>query len=324
MSNEVIRKLEASRKELLDVGLRNPLINHQLRAKQVKLADELSTEIYRMLVLEGKEMSFEALPEKEIDAESGQVALFDAVDQKDLLAQPIDEELAEGQLAARHLDRKLQTSLSSQKLQTRLLSIHNDARSYIEEQGVNILFLVLGFLHWYEADSSQEARRAPLLLIPVELKRASAQERFQLFYTGEDLGDNLSLIEKLKGEFNITLPRIADAEEFAIQVYFDSVSQAVASEKRWSVVSNDMTLGFFSFGKFLMYKDLDPEAWAGENKGNGYSIIESLLTEGFREQASVYGDETHIDAVLSPADIHQVKDADSTQILAILDVNAGR
>ncbi|MEI6651454.1 MAG: DUF3320 domain-containing protein [Chlorobiaceae bacterium] len=324
MSNEVIKKLEASRKELLDVGLRNPLINHQLRAKQVKLADELSTEIYRMLVLEGNEMSFDGLPEKEIDSESGQVTLFDAVDQNDLQAQPVYEELAEGQLAARHLDRKLQTSLSSQKLQTRLLSIHNDARSYIEEQGVNILFLVLGFLHWYEDDSSKEARRAPLLLIPVELKRASAQERFQLYYTGDDIGDNLSLIEKLKGEFNILLPRITDAEEFAVQAYFDSVAQAVASEKRWSVVSNDMTLGFFSFGKFLMYKDLDPAAWTGENKGNGYSIIESLLIEGFREQASAYGDETHIDAVISPADIHQVKDADSTQILAILDVNSGR
>ncbi len=324
MSNEVIKKLEASRKELLDVGLRNPLINHQLRAKQVKLADELSTEIYRMLVLEGNEMSFDGLPEKEIDSESGQVTLFDAVDQNDLQTQPVYEELAEGQLAARHLDRKLQTSLSSQKLQTRLLSIHNDARSYIEEQGVNILFLVLGFLHWYEDDSSQEARRAPLLLIPVELKRASAQERFQLYYTGDDIGDNLSLIEKLKGEFNILLPRITDAEEFAVQAYFDSVAQAVASEKRWSVVSNDMTLGFFSFGKFLMYKDLDPVAWTGENKGNGHSIIESLLIEGFREQASAYGDETHIDAVISPADIHQVKDADSTQILAILDVNSGR
>ncbi len=324
MSKEVKKKLEASRRELLDVGLRNPLINHQQRAKQVKLVDELSSEIYRMLVLEGKEMNFDALPEKEIDSESGQVKMFDAVDQKDLLAQPVDEELVDGQLAARHLDRKLQTNLSSQKLQTRLLSIHNDARSYIEEQGVNILFLVLGFLHWYEADSSQDVRRAPLLLIPVELKRASAQERFQLYYTGEDIGDNLSLIEKLKGEFNITLPRIADAEEFDIQAYFDSVSQAVASEKRWSVVSNDMTLGFFSFGKFLMYRDLDPEAWAGENKGNGFSIIESLLTEGFHEQASAYGEETHIDAVISPSDIHQVKDADSTQILAILDVNSGR
>jgi len=240
-----------------------------------------------------------------------------------LLTQP-NEDHDDYQFAARHIDRKLQTNLSSEKLQTRLLSIHNDARSYLEEQGVNILFLVLGFVHWYEVDVSNEARRAPLLLIPVELKRASAQERFQLHYSGEEIGDNLSLIEKLKGEFNIILPKIADTEEFDIQAYYNSIEQSVRSEKRWKVVPNDITLGFFSFGKFLMYKDLDPEAWPEESKGTGFSIIESLLTDGFREQESAYGDETHIDEVISPADVHQVKDADSTQILAILDVNSGR
>ncbi|NMW21396.1 MAG: DUF4011 domain-containing protein, partial [Chlorobiaceae bacterium] len=323
MSNEVKKKLEASRKELLDLGLRNPLISHSQRAKQVKVIDELSTEIYRMLVLEGKELSFDALPEKDVNSQintdSGEEILFDAVNQNDLLAQP-DDDIVNSQIAARHLDRKLQTNLSSPKLQTRLLSIHNDARSYIEEQGVNILFLVLGFLQWYEADASQEPRRAPLLLIPVELKRASAQERFQVFYTGEEIGDNLSLIEKLRSEFNIVLPRILETEELDIQAYYNFVSQAIKSEKRWNVVSNDMTLGFFSFGKFLMYKDLDPFSWPEENKGTGFSIIEALLTDGFHEQESIFDDETHIDEVLSPADVHQVKDADSTQILAILDV----
>ena len=327
MSNEVKKKLEASRKELLDLGLRNPLISHSQGAKQVKVIDELSTEIYRMLVLEGKELSFDALPEKDVNSQintdSGEEILFDAVNQNDLLAQP-DDDIVNSQIAARHLDRKLQTNLSSQKLQTRLLSIHNDARSYIEEQGVNILFLVLGFLQWYEADASQEPRRAPLLLIPVELKRASAQERFQVFYTGEEIGDNLSLIEKLRSEFNIVLPRILETEELDIQAYYNFVSQAIKGEKRWNVVSNDMTLGFFSFGKFLMYKDLDPLSWPEESKGNGFSIIESLLTDGFREQESILNDETHIDDILSPADVHQVKDADSTQILAILDVNSGR
>ena len=108
MSNEVIKKLEASRKELLDLGLRNPLISHSSRAKQVKLIDELSTEIYRMLVLEVKELSFDALPEKDvndqINTDTGEDILFDAVYQNDLLAQP-DDDLVNRQIAARHLDR---------------------------------------------------------------------------------------------------------------------------------------------------------------------------------------------------------------------------
>ncbi len=325
MGKEFLGKLEASRKELLDLGLRNPLISHSQRAKQVKVVDEITSEIYRMLVLENRAMSFEAVSvsDEDLGAHAEEVITPYTAGQKKLLTQP-NEDPDEYQFAARHIDRKLQSNLSSEKLQTRLLSIHNDARSYLEEQGVNILFLVLGFVHWYEADVSNEARRAPLLLIPVELKRASAQERFQLHYTGEEIGDNLSLIEKLRGEFNIILPKIADTEEFDIQAYYNSIEQSVRSVKRWKVVPNDITLGFFSFGKFLMYKDLDPEAWPEESKGTGFSIIESLLTDGFREQESAYGDETHIDEVISPADVHQVKDADSTQILAILDVNSGR
>ena len=65
MSTEALNRLEVGRKELLDLGLRNPLINHRQKAKQVKVVDELSTEIYRILVTENKTMSFDALPEKE-------------------------------------------------------------------------------------------------------------------------------------------------------------------------------------------------------------------------------------------------------------------
>ena len=43
MLTEAISRLEVSRKELLDLGLRNPMINHRQRAKQVKVVDELST-----------------------------------------------------------------------------------------------------------------------------------------------------------------------------------------------------------------------------------------------------------------------------------------
>lgn len=304
---------------MLDLGLRNPLISHSQRAKQVKVVDELATEIYRILVVNGSVMSFDStVDEEELESE-----VSDAVDASEPLEQPHTSD-SESMPAANHTDTILQTSFSSQKLQSRLLSIHNDARTYIEEQGVNILFLAVGFLHWYESPVAQEARRAPLLLIPVELRRKNALVRFELHYTGDDIGDNLSLIEKLKAEFSIELPSIEDREEFDIQEYFSAVVQSVKAHQHWKVEPNDMTLGFFSFGKFLMYKDLDPSRWQQNGGGAGFKVLKSLLTEGFSEKASLLVDETHIDDVLSPADVHQVKDADSTQVLAILDVNAGR
>jgi len=47
------------------------------------------------------------------------------------------------------------------QLQSRLLRTYHDARTYIEEQGVNVLFLALGMLAWYEDEQSKVPRRAP-------------------------------------------------------------------------------------------------------------------------------------------------------------------
>ena len=324
---DVLQRIDVSRKELLDLGLRNPLLNHRKRAKQIKIIDELTTEIYRLLVTESRSMTFDALPEISADgSDSPYQGEQDENDESALapfLNQP-DEVSVSDELAARHTDTRLQTNMSAKQLQSRLLSIHNDARTYLEEQGVNVLFIALGFLHWYEAPSSSEARRAPLLLVPVELKRASAQERFKVSYTGDDIGDNLSLKEKLKVEFNVDLPEIGEVDDLDVEKYLSNVANAVKGDERWLVDANEMTLGFFSFGKLLMYKDLDPEVWPESSTAPGFPVLESLLTEGLREEDSQYGDETHIDEIVSPHDVHQVLDADSTQILAILDINAGR
>ena len=154
----VATRLEAARREMLDLGLRNPLLNYRLlRSRGLEVVDELPAEIFRILVQEGRTMSF--LPASEDGA-------------GDSLGQPEDEE--PDQPAARHTDTRLQTSLSSAELQARLLSTYHLANTFIQEQGVNTLFLALGMVNWYESDSSQEARRAPLLLIPVELQPTSA------------------------------------------------------------------------------------------------------------------------------------------------------
>ena len=50
-------------------------------------------------------------------------------------------------------------------------------------------------------------------------------------------------------------------DELSPAAYFDAVAQAVADQPRWEVLSDDMVLWFFSFAKYLMYRDLDPATW---------------------------------------------------------------
>jgi len=124
---------------------RNPLLNYRaLKARGMEIVNEKPVKVFRILVREGKAMSF--LPTKE----SGENGLFD---------QP--EELPEEGRLAQYTDLHLQTPYDSVRLQSRLVTTYQAARTFIEEQGVNTLFLALGMLQWYEAESSQEKRRAP-------------------------------------------------------------------------------------------------------------------------------------------------------------------
>jgi hypothetical protein len=63
----------------------------------------------------------------------------------------------------------LQTRVAEETLQKRLLKLYRDAKTLEEEQGVNILYLALGFLRWYEDEKSEILREAPLVLVPVTL-----------------------------------------------------------------------------------------------------------------------------------------------------------
>ncbi len=297
VTNSIQTKLDTARAELLDQSLRNPLINYRLlRARGVEIVDESPPDVYRILVQEGENLQLFADDEVEKDS-------------------------------ARYTDRTLQTGYSSAELQRRLLNTYYTARTAIEEQGVNTLYLALGMLQWYESGSSDILRHAPLILIPVEINRASVRTHFRIGYTGEDIGTNLSLQEKLKSEFGAQFPDLPDADDLeksGIQSYYRTVGAAIDGLRCWSVDESAIALGFFSFAKFLMYRDLDTANWPG-NTLSEHSVLQSLLARGFQEPRSVIDPSTpNIDEHLNPTETHHVVDADSSQALAIHDVGQGR
>lgn len=308
--DSVQTKLDMARTELLDLGLRNPLINYKLlKARGIEVIDESPPDVYQILVQDGKAMSF--LPKRE--SEEDDLFLFED-----------DEE--ENDLA-RYTDSKLQTNHLSTELQRRLLNTYYTARTAIEEQGVTTLYLALGMLKWYESESSDELRRAPLILVPVEINRTSVRASFRIQYTEEDIGTNLSLEEKLKSEFGIQLPNFPEAddpEQSNIQNYYQAVSAAIAHIDRWKVDETVIALGFFSFAKFLMYRDLDAINWPGDTLSK-HPVLQSILTTGFRKPKSSIDDNVpNIDKHITPTETHHVVDADSSQALAIYDVSQGR
>src|ERR1035441_5191440 len=91
--------LEIARRDLLDLGLRNTLLNYRpLRTKGVEVIDEKPVEVFRLLVTEEKSLTF-------LSGEAG--GLFaNGTAGDDPLAQPGDDRNG----AARHKDLRLQTA----------------------------------------------------------------------------------------------------------------------------------------------------------------------------------------------------------------------
>ena len=282
---------------------------------RIDVIDEVSAEIFRILVDGQKAMTFQPIPQKA--GHDGEAPIDpDDVDWGEVFG-------ADDEHNRRHTDSKLQTKLNPEDLTKRLVRLEIDARTYIEEQGVNILYLALGFIHWFEDDHSERERRAPLFLLPVALKRGTVRENFTLEYTGEEFGYNLSFSERLKAEHGFTLPDLEVSEAEELEAY-QREAAGIERLKRWRIEPNEIALSFFSFGKFLMHRDLNADGWPEGARPEDHPVLQALLSDGFRDTAPMLAEDTHVDAVADIDDLHQVVDADSSQTMAILDIMAGR
>ena len=301
--------LSRTRDRLVDRNLRNKLISTNLsatRTKSVRIFGSQSEFVFSKLLLEKFEFSFVAAGE--VDEENQNYPLVVASEQK----------VAGNELATR---------LSKDGLKKKLRALYYEAREVEEEQGVNLLFLALGFLKWYESDSSDTERFAPLVLIPVELSRSGAQDAFKLKIRDDDLFTNISLKLWLREQNSITLPDIPEDDIWSITEYFKKVRESVQGEKRWEVIDNESVLGLFSFNKFMLWRDLDPDTWP---QGYGlleHPVIRQLLLPpkdlGDPEPPVIDPDEL-IDDHFTPQDLCYVVDADSSQTEAIQTVLAGK
>ncbi|SNC77177.1 AAA domain-containing protein [Hymenobacter gelipurpurascens] len=353
-ASSLATRLEASRQELLDLGLRNPLLNFRLsKAQGVAVVQEEAAAVYEMLVRQGKTMYFQAAPEPAkqktsaeavapaalghsasgmLEADETPATLLSASETLEgeeetaepALETPLVKRPTEAERQALLTNNKLQTAESLAKLESRLLNTYYTARTSLEEQGVNILYLALGMLTWYEDSSSEEARRAPLVLVPVLLERGTAAERFKLRHTGAEVEGNLSLQAKLKASFGLSLPEWD--EEAGVEAYLAVVAKAVQGLPRWQVEPGQIALGFFSFGKFMLYRDLDPANWPSEATLLDHSAIQALLgtDTGFQDAPPSLDDTAFLDTESAAHELHQVLDADSSQLLALLAVQEGR
>jgi len=314
------QQLAQARQKLLDLTLRNRLLNYRpSKLRSVPVIGESPTEVFDALVLNEKSLTFRATKPPRGEAE--RAALPPADD--DRLAGEEWRQMAAEPRPRSQTDKYLDTPLDQDQLAKKLFHVYHEGHTLIEEQGYSVVHLALGFLEWYESDDSAEVRRAPLVLVPAELERVAAGDFSRLKWTGEDVYANISLAAKV-AEQGVVLPQFSVPEEKSgVDVWLADVKAAIARRPRWRVTT-DVVLDFFSFTKFVMYKDLDSAAWPPAKRPEDHPLLRSLFEPHSVDAGDEGFDENDVDRKLSSRGPMHVTDADPSQIAVIEDVKSGR
>ncbi|MDD3257603.1 MAG: DUF4011 domain-containing protein, partial [Methanocorpusculum sp.] len=177
-----ISELEELRSRLLDLTLRNNLLNYTLSpGRSIEIVSCNPAETYKTLVLDEKGLKFyPARKDTNTDSEAKRIWKYPTFSKN-----------------AKYADLILDTPYSDIELRKKLYTLQNKSRTVFEEQGYPVLYLALGFVQWTEAGCPSKPLKAPLLLIPVELERQKIKENYTLRWAGDDPAVSLSLVAKL-------------------------------------------------------------------------------------------------------------------------------
>lgn len=352
--------MEASRKNLLDLSLRNRLLNYSPadpehrddgRAHKFLVVRGRLKASWERLVGEAKQLHISRFNPTELAEMLKRLneSLRKAANknERDLIRTSIKEvqdEIEAGESLASEGHVWVE-KLGEEAYQKRLRRLRDEAKSLEDATGDSAFFLAFGFLKWPERprpnrssvdpanDGVSTARFAPLLLIKVSLtdegKGSPGRRKFRIV-PEDDPQDNQSLVAKLREEWQFTLPPFN--ENLTLVEYFATVRRAITVSKLSGFeVQETLALGFFNFARYRLWLDLDPKQWKGFSP-EAHPIVRSILSvEPLDVSCPRIIDATRDDAIADEIARHQesedipvVRDADASQYSALLYARKGK
>ncbi|MBR3970870.1 MAG: DUF4011 domain-containing protein [Ruminococcus sp.] len=292
-----ITKQKLWERKLLDLSLRNSLLNFRginsgvrvIAADLANLEDELS---------DGDEFIVCPAPEQNCESEYLNT-------------------LASEELKKHHL----LTYLNEEELDKAMLKLKRQAKVSIEENGVNTIYLALGFLEWYETEKSEKTRYAPLVLMPVSITRKLHDRTFTIKLREDGIQVNITLLEMLRQNFGIDIQELLqlplDEKGVDIQLIFNIVRKAILTYSRWNVAET-ACIGQFSFSRFIMWNDIS-------NRSDELirNKVAASLISGKKEweDSGISITPKELDTIVPPTELAVPLSADSSQLAAVYAAN---
>jgi len=210
------KKLEFWKGKLLDISLKNKLINFKERSSVVPIIfNDNLIEIYDTIVNKNKKISLGINSEK---------------------------------------NNIFNLKLTEKEAKNRLYNIYLSSKESLYEQGINTLYMTFGFLE-YEDKETNTIIKAPIILVPIKIEKRKETEKEKLPYIisflEDDIHINPALRQKLIYHNNVDI-----GEDFEkIDEYFNKLEKDV-EKYSWKILRNELYFGIFSFQKLSMYQDL--------------------------------------------------------------------
>lgn len=341
-TTDVAEKLRRSRQRLLDLTLRNRLLNFKpgnpeyrddLKAhKHIVLKGHVES-VWQTLVEDEKEIEVVGLTREQQAQIAQELRLQSKGNQGSGAGGPLslaslrhdDWEDLRGSIrgVSQFLQRgNLLSLLPEEAFRKRLTKIRNEQNTLANSTGDSALFIAMGFLQWCEPEPHPKANEplfAPLVLVHVNLEQRrtddGGEREFYLRMDADQPQGNPCIAEKLRQDFELDLPELEEDE--TASTYFSRVSRALRTKKNWKVVPT-IALGFFNFARYRLWLDLNPNEWPAGQSPTTHPIVSSILNGDPLPQREGIPDDEEVARHQETEDLPIVMDADSTQYAALL------
>ncbi|MFO1436585.1 MAG: DUF4011 domain-containing protein, partial [Gammaproteobacteria bacterium] len=309
-------RLARWQRKLLDLSLRNNLLNFRSTKRSLKLeAPDPAT--LEDTLSNGEPLKLRPRPDFMDGADPRSRELFESREHEDARLNHAKDALRR---------REVFVAVPESELEAGLVDLYRTARNTLQEGGANTLFMALGFLCWTRDDKPDQRFRAPLILLPVTLNRKSVRSGFTITLHDDEPRFNPTLIEMLRQDYKLHLG-VAEGElpkddaGLDITKIWKSVSHAVKDIKGWEV-SEDVVLAMFSFAKYLMWKDLTDRT----NQLRENPVVRHLIDTPRESYPSgiAFPNPSTLDREYSPEQSFCPLPADSSQLSAVMAAARGK
>ncbi len=303
----VPRRVQLWKNALLDLSLRNKLINYTDRAG------------YRL------EVPPSAIARLEDTINAGQAVALNPSDDLPTVdkergvrwAKDLPETNREDTLATK---RRAYIDITGASYTSKLRYLAYKAKTVVEESGANNLYLAFGMLHW-KLDNRE--LRSPLVLVPVHLTTANRGREYRLVLDESGTSTpNYCLLEKLRVSFGLEIPGLANPVEdesgIDLPAAFHATRTAIVTAGLPFRVEESADLSVLQFAKFRLWKDLDDNWEVLAQNALVSHLIETPL-DPFADPVA-NPPETDLDALGEVVPVP----ADASQLDAVAEAVAGR